>query len=196
MDGERFDRYEGVFACLEDLISAQRQNVTILEAGISSFARSAKWCRFWREQTGGRCTYIGFDEFEDKARAEHLLKKSGADVTLVNGDAACSIESLAGVMRGKLVPDLVVVGHVLPAMVAETWAALQPLLTPAAFVVFDHYSDTKPAHGSTVCVDGLAAGGGHTVEFLQPVDAWDTVGTEVRLALVKKKQTQTLKKAA
>lgn len=215
MDKKKLDRYEGLFACLEDMMAERRQDVTFLEVGTYNGKRAGDLCRYWREQTEGRFTYIGFDLFEDltpemskaelskstlppsKAEVEGTLRKAGANViTLIKGNTRETIPVFVETMNGSVIPDLIFVdgGHSLETIDSD-WAALSQIVGPNTYVVFDDYYENKDDYGCKQLITRLKADADYAVELLTPVDKPVSTGLHIRMALVKKKAASA-KKAA
>jgi len=216
VDKKKLDRYEGLFACLEDMMAEQRQDITFLEVGTYNGKRAADLCTYWREQTEGKFTYIGFDLFEDmtpemnkaelskstlppaKAAAEATLKRAGANVlALIKGNTRETIPAFVEVLHGSVIPDLIFVdgGHSLETIDSD-WAALSNLVGPKTYVVFDDYYENKDDYGCKQLITRLAADPAFKVELLTPVDRPISTGLHIRMALVKLKKAASLKKVA
>lgn len=194
---KKLDRFEGLYATLEDLMSDRKQDVTVLELGILDEKRSGKACDYWQKQTGGKYTYVGFDVFpdeENKDLAVRAISRPGASVTVINGEIAFTVPTFVEAMRGSIVPDVIIITGVLPELAEESWKGVYDLLTPSTIVLFDNYSDTHPEFGSTPLVTKLRQNPLYAVELMSPVDDWNK-DTKVRLAAVKKK-VQGAKRAA
>ncbi len=215
MSSKKLDRYEGLFACLEDLMGEQKQDVTYLEVGTYNGKRAADLCRYWREQTDGRFHYIGFDMFEDmfeemnkaelskstlppsRAEVQATLLKAGARTTLIKGNTRETLPSFVATMDGQVIPDLIFVdgGHSLETIDSD-WAAVKQLMGDHTRVVFDDYYENKDDFGCKQLITRLRADADYTVELLTPIDKPASTGLHIRMALVRRKPAAHGKKAA
>lgn len=213
-DKKKLDRYEGLFACLEDLMAERRQNVTYLEVGTYNGKRAADLCRYWREQTDGWFAYIGFDLFEDltpemskaelskstlppsRAEVQANLRRAGARTTLIKGNTRDTIPTFVDAMKGQVVPDLIFIdgGHSLDT-IASDWAALSQLMGESTRVVFDDYYENKDDYGCKHLITGLQKDPLYTVELLTPIDKPASTGLHIRMALVRKRAAPAQKAA-
>lgn len=184
----KYTRHEALYATLEDLMAERRQDITVLEVGTRTGKQAAGLCKYWREQTEGKFTYVGFDLFEgtDKAAVAESLRRAGAHAELVAGSPVDTVPAFAEVMAGRVVPDLLVVNMDGSADDVEAvWAAARSLVGAATVVLFDHHLDGRDDVGCKATVERLKADPRWRADPLAEADRLPD-GTKVRMACVRR----------
>lgn len=158
MAKSKYDRTEAFYATLEDLMAARKQNLTVLEVGCGNGHPAAELCKYWREQTDGAFKYVGFENFQaaTKEHAKAVLTRAGTSADLIDGEPQDTVPAFVQLMRGQLVPDLILFRYDAPAAAVEAaWYALAALVTPDTTVLFDYCYEDRPGHGCRDVVDRL-----------------------------------------
>lgn len=212
MAHKKLDRYEALFSVLEDLAADRKEDVYFLEVGVYNGRRAANLCRYWREQTGGRFNYVGFDLFEDMDPATNTaelskpvlppscdsvaatLKAAGAVAELIRGNTRETLPAFADRVAGaKYVykPDVIFLdgGHSLDT-IASDWAALRQIVQPNTVVLLDDYYENRNDFGCKQLVTGLLGEKNPdgapvwSVELMNPVDIIESSGLVIRMVKV------------
>lgn len=145
---QKYDRFELLYATLEDKMDARKQDVKVVGIGPPDTDLVGKLCRYWREQTDGKFLYVAVGDQEPEEPLLRKMKSAGAEVELLPARAAIDVT--------KMIPDVIFVGHT-----GDEW----PLVwhpVPAAVgldtvVVLDHYYPDREDIGCKELIKGLQA---------------------------------------
>lgn len=187
----KYTRHEALYATLEDLMAERKQDITVVEVGTRSGKQAAGLCKYWKEQTDGKFTYVGFDLFEgnDKQAVAETLRRAGAQADLIAGSPVDTVPAFAEVMSGQVVPDLLVVNMDGKADDVEAvWTAARIMVGPGTTVLFDHHFDHRDDVGCKATVARLKADARWQTDLLNEADRLPD-GNEVRIACVRRVRT-------
>lgn len=191
MKRKAIGRYENLYEAADVIIGRRKSHLNLLEVGTRTGKRAASLLEYFRQQTGGSATYVGFDAFEAArpgVKYEDVLRRleaTGAGVRLFKGDTR---DTLTAFVRAEPAGqadrwDVVVFDPAAdPDTLNSDWAAVRLLVGPRTVVMLDDYHEGRDDVGCKALVDVLTAGTGEfEATVLDPVDDNPLTGLRTRM---------------
>lgn len=198
------NRYDNLFDTLDALMPDpvyKSRDLRYLEVGTYNGVRAMQLISYWKNQTGGDVTYVGFDLFEDMDPAtavaeisktkptppladvqRKLTESTQAKIHLIKGNTKVTLPEFMTNPLADRVYDLLFIdgGHSLET-INNDWVYVSRLISPRTVVMFDDYFVNRDDAGCRKLIDSLAGSDLYDIRLLDPMDSFAHTGLQIRM---------------